>query len=225
MARGRQIVRLKFKEPTAAMRAKYLDEWSARALYEGRREYAELSSPGLFRDERPLEVEIGPGTGEYICALATERPGHNFLGVEASRRSVYYAVRLASEAKLENIRFLRANVKLLYDLIPGESWDRVYLHFPDPVHKRSDEKHRVFDGEFLDVMARALTPQGQISVVSDKVDFFEEMRELAAGDRRFAFAHEEPYLGDFKLIAKSRFQRFWERKGVQARRFVIRRAG
>jgi len=223
MARGRQIVRLKFKVPTAAMRAQYLDEWSSKSLFEGKRAFKQLSSKGLFGEEKPLEVEIGPGTGEYICALAAERTEHNFLGIEASRRSIYYAVHLAAQAGLKNLRFVRANVKMLYDLIPDGSWSQVYVHFPDPVHKRRDEKHRVFDGEFLDVLARALIPGGEISVVSDKADFFEEMRALAAGDGRFEFTHEEPYMQEFDLVEKSRFQRFWERKGVRARRFVARR--
>lgn len=223
MARGRQIGRLELHPPSGEARKKYLREWSARALYERREQFPPLSSVALFGMETPLVVEIGPGTGEYLCALAEMRPEHLFLGIEASRRAVYHAVGLADEKGLNNILFLRANVKLLYPLIPANCWRRVYLHFPDPVHKAKDEKLRIFDGEFLDVMAKSLLAGAEISVVSDKEDFFREMLELVEGDTRFEKLHTERYLEGFEPPAKSRFQRAWERKGVTPRRFLVRK--
>lgn len=225
MARGRQMGRLKLSPPSEATRQKYLREWSAKALYERNRDFPQLSAATLFGAEAPLEVEIGPGTGEYLCALAAAHPRRVFLGIEASRKAIYLAVQLAEDKGLENILFVRANIKLLYGLIPAGAWQRVYLHFPDPVHKPKDEKYRVFDANFLDVMARCLRAGGEISVVSDKADFFNEMLELAEGDSRFEKTHAERYLEGFDPPVKSRFQQAWERKGLVPRRFVVRKIG
>ena len=223
MSRGRQISRLRLKPPTPDAQAQYLLEWSAKALRGGLQDFPQLTSEALFGNDLPLEVEIGPGTGEYLCDLAGRHEGRNYLGIEASRKAVYYAVNAAAERGLANLRFIRANVKLLYPLMVSESWAGVYLHFPDPVHKRKDEKRRVFDQAFLDRMADVLAPGGQISVVSDNEGFFAEMLALAEGERRFRFVEGARGGVEFQPEQKSRFQLFWEGKGVRARRFLIER--
>jgi len=205
------------------VRKNYLHEWDAKSLRFQASKFPQISSRGLFANSNPLEVEIGPGTGEYLCNLASRRVDVNFLGIEASKRAAYYAVKLAADKGLANLRIIRANAKLLYPLIPSEAWSKVYVHFPDPPHKRKDEKHRIFDPEFLDVMVRVLSPGGEISVVSDKADFFYEMLEVAKRDERFERAHASPFLDSFEPEAKSRFQLFWEGKGVQPRRFIVQK--
>ncbi len=223
MSRGRQISRLKPIELSEEARATYLYEWDAKHLRSAIAEYPTINSETFFSNNAPLEVEIGPGTGEYLCSLAAQDRARNFLGIEASNRAAYYAVNRASEEALTNLRIIRANAKLLYPLIPDVAWSRVYIHFPDPVHKRNDEKHRIFDQPFLDAMQRAMPSGGEISVVSDEKNFFGKMLNLAKSDLRFEMAHSADYLEDFEPEEKSRFQRFWEKKGVIPRRFILRK--
>ena len=165
MSRGRQISRLKLVALSEEVRKAYLYEWDAKALYFNNAQFPNITSADLFDNRTPLEVEIGPGTGEYLCSLAAQQSSVNFLGIEASKRAAYFAANLAAEAGLTNLRILCANVKLLYPLIPPKAWSRVYVHFPDPVHKHKDEKHSVFDKAFLDAMDRALVSGGEISLL------------------------------------------------------------
>ena len=206
MSRGRKIGRVRLEEPSGAIRATYLLDWNTKTLALTPEQYPLLTTDSLFGADGPLEVEVGPGTGEYLCQLAAAHPERYYLGIEASRRSIYYAVNLSAEMGLRNVRWLRANVKLLYPRFPEDSWERIYLHFPDPAHKPKDEKHIVFDGEFLDAAYRALRAGGEISVVSDKADFFMDMLARAEGDGRFVKTHAERYLGGFEPPVKSRFQ-------------------
>lgn len=215
--------RLKLRPPSEAARARYLVEWPAKELVFNLEAFPELSSLALFHNQRPLEVEVGPGTGDHLCALAQESPDVNFLGIEASRKAVYYAVHLAEEQELGNIFFVRANVKLLYGLFPEGEWQSLYLHFPDPVHKTKDSKNRIFDQAFLNAAHQALAVGGEISVVSDNEAFFEDMLAFAERDERFVKGHAEDYLEGFEPRAKSRFQRAWERKGIVPRQFLLRK--
>lgn len=223
MSRGRQIVRLKLRPLTAQARCLLLD-WEPSELYSHPERFPHLGSIELFGNRNPLEVEIGPGSGEYLCFLASNQPATNFLGIEVSRRAAAVCAALAAEQGLSNLRMLRADFKLLAPLLPNSGWHRVYLHFPDPPHKASDQKRRIFDQAFLDQMAGTLAPDGEISVASDKPGFFFEMLELAENDSRFKVAHTERYLEGLELAVKSRFQRFWERKGVQPLRFILRKS-
>lgn len=222
MPRGRHLARIKIKALDPASAARYLLDWDAKDLRSSISDFPTLTSPGLFGNNRPLEVEIGAGSGEYLVELAKQSPTVNFLGIEVSKRAAIFAAALAAEAGLQNLRILRADFKLLEQLLASASWATVYLHFPDPVHKREDLKRSVFTAEFLDAMASTLQPGGILSVASDKPDFFFDMLGLAEGDARFEKAHEERYLEGLDTPVKSRFQKFWERKGIGPLHFVLR---
>ncbi len=219
MSRGRQIGRLKLEPLNPELKQRFLLDWEPVELRRAANTFPSLTSPDLFGNYHPLEVEIGAGSGEYLCHLAARRAQTNFLGIEVSRRAAHMAVMAAADLDLGNLRILRADFKLLAGVLAPQSWQAVYLHFPDPPHKREDAKHAIFDGAFLDAMAKVLVPGGQLSVVSDKADFFTRMLALAAMDGRFSRSDVEI----FEPEVKSRFQLSWERKGIAPRRFVLRR--
>ena len=166
-------------------------------------------------------MEVGPGAGEFLCFMAEQEPRKKFLGIEVSWRAAVHCAWLAGERALNNVKIIFANFKVLYPLVPEEGWQAVYLHFPDPVYKRKNEKLRVLDQAFLDAAAKGLTGGGRLSVVSDREDFFFEMLELAEGDGRFEKAHGERFLNGYEPEVKSRFQRSWERKGIVPKCFVV----
>lgn len=222
MSRGRQIVRLKLR-PLTSVAQRLLLDWEPSELYSNPAKFPSLDSTELFGNQNALEVEIGTGSGEFLCHLAVTRPEVNFLGIEVSRRASAVCASLAAALNLENLRVLRADFRLLKTLLPKAGWSKVYLHFPDPPHKTGDKKRRIFDGAFLDQMARTLIPGGEISVASDQPTFFFEMLDLAEGDGRFRTGHSERYLAGMELPVKSRFQLFWERKGVQPMRFILQK--
>lgn len=222
MARGRQISRLKLK-PLSAEAKRLLLDWEPAELYSHPERFPALTAAALFGSPSPLEVEIGPGSGEYLCYLAASQPGVNFLGIEVSKRAAAYCAAKAAEQGLANLRVLRTDFKLLGPLLPKESWQRVYLHFPDPPHKTADEKRRIFNPGFLDQMAITLAPGGEISVASDKPDFLHQMLALAEADHRFQIMHAGRVLQGLESPVKSRFQRFWERKGILPLRFILRK--
>lgn len=223
MARGRRLSRVRLKPLSPEAEAKYLQDWSANALRLNIQGFPQLSSRNLFGNDFPLEVEIGSGTGEFLVAMASENPGINYLGVEVSHRRSLYAVALAAEAGLANILFLRANFRLLRDLIPEGGWGKVYLHFPDPVHKRKDEKRNVFGIGFLEAVAWGLEIGGKLSVASDNPSVFFPLLEQIEGDLHFEKTHSDRYLEGMGELPKSRFQRMWEHKGVVPLRVLAAR--
>lgn len=225
MSRGRRIGRLRLKELSASVREQYLLEWSAKQLIGDTQRLPRLTARDLFGNSLPLWVEIGPGSGEYLCHLAAELPKTNFLGIEASRKAAYYLVDQASGMGLDNLFVIKANFNLLKPLLAKEAWEKVMLHFPDPIHKRKDRKHRIFDEVFLGRMAKTLLPGGKISVVSDDQRFFEEMLVLSRKHPAFRFQVAEEQWWPYESEVKSRFQAFWEGKGVTARQFVLVRVG
>ena len=220
MSRGRQIVRLKIRPLSDSAKSLLLD-WKSGELHRDPQRFPKLDSERLFGNLNPLVVEIGSGSGDFLCDQAASHPHANFLGIEVSHRPAAACAALAHDQGLVNLRVLRADFKLLVPLFPKRAWTKVYLHFPDPPHKSGDQKRRIFDQAFLDSMEEVLSTKGEISVASDKPGFFLQMLELAEKDPRFRFTHPERYLEGLESPVKSRFQRFWERKGILPLRFIL----
>jgi tRNA (guanine-N7-)-methyltransferase len=211
---------------------RYLLWLPGRLLYGEPGTLPEISSPSLFGDGRPLEVEVGCGSGEFLCSLAREDAGANYVGVDLHQKSLRRAVADAAGQGLENVRFVSADFKLAYPLLPDASLRAIYLHFPDPGGRPRDRRKRMFDERFLAEARRALAPGGRLSVMTDQPDYLEDMLSLVDGDfeggeAAWRRAHEERYLvGGPARGEKSRFQRLWEQRGRRTLRFeVVRREG
>ncbi len=223
MPRGRRIGRIKYLPPDPETAQKYLLPWSNRQLYTQSSQIPQFTSRNLFGNDSPLEFEIGCGTGEYLCSLAEANREINYLGVDNSLRSLYLAGRQAEKSGLDNIRFHKADIRLVYPFLAPDSLAAVYLHFPDPSYGKKRIKHRLFDRNFLTWMKRVLTAEGRVHVVTDQTILLNDMLALVEEDGGFERTHEEPYLIGFEPSVKSRFQRAWERHGQAVYRFELRK--
>jgi tRNA (guanine-N7-)-methyltransferase len=212
---------MKVSEPDAATTERYFLRISGRDIHERPESLPRFVSPALFGNHHPLEMEVGCGSGEFLCSLAERSPGVNFVGVDVHLKSLYKGIEAASEAGLGNIKFVSVDFRQAYPLFVPDSLAAVYLHFPDPGMKARDKKRRIFDAEFLGEMHRAVIPTGKMSLVTDDVDYFEYMLALVERERRWTRTHAKPYLTGFEPEVKSRFQKMWERRGRSVFRFEL----
>lgn len=221
MSHGRRIARLKLIPPSPDTAEKYLRIWPKRQLFFEPGSFPLLTASALFGIDQPLQLEIGCGSGEFLCSLAGQFSDKYFIGVEVSRRAVYAAVEKAKKALLDNILFIYTDFKLTYPLLRPNSIKAVYLHFPDPNYPTKYHKRRIFDPEFLDYIHPVLTSDGFIDVVTDQQPFFLHMLGVAESDDRFRLADIQHPVIDLQV--KSRFQRAWERAERQVFRFELRK--
>ncbi|MBQ4335238.1 MAG: methyltransferase domain-containing protein [Myxococcaceae bacterium] len=183
----------------------------------------DITARALFGVEAPLELEVGCGTGEFLCALAQSHPERRFLGVDPSTQSLRFAAGLAFEANLDNLRLVRAPVSGLYPHLVPEALSATYVHFPDP-YVRSRRVHKVVNADFFSRLARATRTDGTLSLVSDhEALFFEALALVEAAQADWERTHNERFLRGFTPPVKSRYQLKWERYRVEALRFEARR--
>ncbi len=221
MSRGRYPRRISVQAPPPDLEKRYLLRWNSGELYERPESFPQLDSESIFGNPNPLELEIGCGTGEFLCHMATRSPHINFLGLDLALKPLYRAVERASERALQNIRFIKTDFKLTYPLLVGQSLQVVYLHFPVPSTKNRHRKRRIFTPEFLDRIYLALAPGGRVSVMTDRQNFFKEMFAVAQNDPRYTLTSlGQSGVHDQKML-KSHTQRIWEARGHQIRSFVL----
>jgi tRNA (guanine-N7-)-methyltransferase len=143
-----------------------------------------FSFAAVFENQRPVEIDLGSGSGRFLIEAACQYPERNFFGVERLLGRVRKTLRSASQLGLTNVRVLRLEIDytLRYLLSPG-SVSRLHLAFPDPWPKRRHHRRRLVDEEFLAASASALVAGGELWIKTDHEDYFECITKAADSQR------------------------------------------
>lgn len=130
----------------------------------------------IFGRDGRVAVEIGPGMGEFLVAMAANEPKTNFFAVEHSKSRVAHIDRQVRDKGIENARVLHADAKFVLHLLPDTCVDLFYIQFPDPWWKRRHHRRRLLTAEFAIELRRVLKPDGMIEFITDVPEYFERAR-------------------------------------------------
>ncbi len=127
----------------------------------------------IFGNPNPVEVEIGPGKGAFLLAMARNYPDRNFFGVEIAKRRAFRLAYLIERDGPSNVIVIHADITcLVRTLIWPDSVSAYHLYFPDPWWKRRHHRRRLFRDDFARALTRTLQPRGTIFLASDVPDYF-----------------------------------------------------
>jgi tRNA (guanine-N7-)-methyltransferase len=151
---------------------------------------APVSWTEVFSNTHPVELEVGSGKGLFLANAARATPGHNFLGLELSRKYARRAAERVGKLGLVNVRVVAGDARLfLARFVPPASLRTVHVYFPDPWWKARHKKRRVFTAALVADVAQALEPGGELRIATDVEEYFGVIRGLVAAAPRF---HELP---------------------------------
>lgn len=145
-----------------------------------RREVQRPDWASILEPDKPIEVDLGFGRGEFILEMARRRPEVQFVGLEIRDYLVDKVREQLDEESHSNVYVMAANVKehlpLLFD--PG-MLSRVYIHFPDPwTERKKHHKRRMVDAALVDTLHALMRPSGEVHLMTDKHEVGLEMRAL-----------------------------------------------
>jgi tRNA (guanine-N7-)-methyltransferase len=118
-------------------------------------------------------LEIGMGKGQFICGMAEQMPGVNFLGLEKYDSVAYRAMQRLAAAPRQNVLLLRGKAENLENYFAPNEIGRIYLNFSDPWPRKCNMKRRLTHSVFLDKYRAILAPGGEIWLKTDNRKFFE----------------------------------------------------
>lgn len=129
-----------------------------------------------FTEDKPLQIEIGMGKGQFILNLAKQNPNINYIGIERYSSVLLRALEKYDSEEfngVENIRFICMDARELSEVFEKEEVDKIFLNFSDPWPKARHANRRLPSREFLARYDQVLKSDGVIEFKTDNVGLFE----------------------------------------------------
>lgn len=175
-----------------------------------------LQWPAIFQNDRPVELEVGCGTGLFLSKYAADHQELNLIGIDKCTGLVFRTAQKTRRLKLENVKLLRFEALFfLQDYIPQGGLHALHCYYSDPWPKRSHHRRRVWQKPFLEAAHKALQAEGRLYMKTDVTEYFLAIQKAFASvpelftlelDQRL---DEVPLAGDYE----SNYQLKARRKG------------
>ena len=149
----------------------------------------------VFSSTQPLHIEIGMGKGRFLMDMASLHPEINYVGVEmydsVLLRALQKRERMEADGeKLDNLKFMCIDARILPDIFEKGEVQRIYLNFSDPWPKARHAKRRLTSREFLARYSQILTTGETVEFKTDNKDLFEfSLEEVTEAEGWTLLAH------------------------------------
>ncbi len=129
--------------------------------------------------DRPLEIEVGYGRGDFLLDRASRHPQGLFVGYEVKTKATRLALARGEGLGLTNLWLSDDDVRVsLAVQIPDGRVEAVHVLFPDPWWKEQHKIKRLFAPPFVDLLAAKIRPGGFLHFKSDVEGYGELVRYL-----------------------------------------------
>lgn len=123
----------------------------------------------IFPKEK-ISVEVGFGSGRHLLYQAKKNPDTLFIGIEIHTPSAQQVLKQIELQDLENIWVVNYDARLFLEMLPSNSCEQIFVHFPVPWDKKP--QRRVISPSFLDESMRVLRRNGRLELRTDSDKYF-----------------------------------------------------
>ena len=117
-----------------------------------------------------ISVEVGFGSGRHLLYQAKQHPDRLFIGLEIHTPSAQQVLKQIALQKLDNIWVVNYDARLFLEMLPSNSCETIFVHFPVPWDKKPHR--RVIGSSFLEESMRVLSPLGRLELRTDSDNYF-----------------------------------------------------
>jgi tRNA (guanine-N7-)-methyltransferase len=137
--------------------------------------YPEDSEPGVGDI-----LEIGPGRGDLLLALAEKMPDKRFVAIELGKRRFYRLIPRLEKRGLTNVQLLCGDARVIMRKYLREPvFEQAYVLFPDPWPKKRHAYKRLLSTPFLSELTGILRPTAKLYFATDVAWYADWVRENA----------------------------------------------
>ncbi|KYJ87413.1 tRNA (guanosine(46)-N7)-methyltransferase TrmB [Sulfurovum riftiae] len=120
--------------------------------------------------KKKISVEVGFGSGRHLLWQARKNPDTLFIGLEIHTPSAQQVLRQIELQGLENIWVVNYDARLFLEMLPSNSCEQIFVHFPVPWDKKPHR--RVISPSFLAESMRVLRKGGRLELRTDSDNYF-----------------------------------------------------
>lgn len=129
-----------------------------------------------FKNENPIAVEIGTGSGNFMKELARRNLNKNFIGLELRFKRLCLAADKCRKNNLTNVALLRKRGEELEEFLGENEIDEMYINFPDPWE--GNEKNRIIQEKLFKVLEKIMKKNGKLFFKTDHDIYYQDVLEL-----------------------------------------------
>ncbi|MCQ2981456.1 MAG: tRNA (guanosine(46)-N7)-methyltransferase TrmB [Treponemataceae bacterium] len=175
-----------------------------------------LNYENVFKNSRPVTVEIGFGMGKATAIIAQQNPEKNYIGLEVHTPGVGKLLSEIDEKGLQNLYIIEYDaIEVLENMIPDNSVAAFHIFFPDPWPKKKHHKRRLVQRPRTDLLAKKLAPGGYLYMATDWEPYAEFALEQLIATPGLKNAYE-----GFAPHQEWRPETKFEHKGLEAERNI-----
>lgn len=139
----------------------------------------QLDFAQVFGNDKPVIIEIGFGMGTATARIARERSQYNYIGLEVFLSGFAKLLHTVGTEQLENVRLMRFDaVEVLQTMIADNSVAGFHIFFPDPWPKKKQQKRRLIQKPFTELLMQKLQMGGYIYCVTDWEEYAYQMLDI-----------------------------------------------
>ncbi len=165
--------------------------------------------------QKPLVVDLGCGSGNFLRGYAAQFPAMSCIGVELRFKRLVKAAKKYKKSGLTNVRLIRSMAEELSDWFKPGTVDLIHINFPDPWAKKKQRKHRLVQPLVLDDIHQALKVGGRFVFKTDHQEYYHSSLEWLKLDERFNLNHESEDLHSTDIFnIYTEFEELFKSKGM-----------
>ena len=131
-----------------------------------------------FGNDHNIVVELACGRGEYSTGLGVIYQNKNYIGVDIKGNRIWVGSKKARLEGLDNVAFLRTQIDHLERFFEPAEISEIWIVFPDPRPKDSDEHRRLTSPKYLEIYKRLIRSGGVIHLKTDNTGLFDYTLQL-----------------------------------------------
>lgn len=185
--------------------------------YACRQEWGFLNwyNPEVFKRQAPIHIEYCSGNGCWLIEKAKEYPEVNWIAVEKKFERVRRIWSKMRNFNLSNVLIVYGEALIFtQNYVADDSFQKVYINFPDPWPKKRHAKNRLLQETFLTQLSKKSAPATQTIITTDDLSYVNQIVSTVASNEKWDFLLKHPfYTQDWDNYGTSYFEQLWRTKG------------
>ena len=157
-------------------------------------------------------LEIGFGYGENLIHLSKNNSDTSIIGCEVYEPGIANLVEKIEIEKLKNIYIYPKNIFSLFDNLEKNSFQKVFILYPDPWPKKKHFKRRLISEILLEKIYEILKKNGLIFISTDSSDYLNIILYTFFLNKNFLWVNKK--ITNCYKSPKDLIESKYERKGI-----------